>query len=99
MNFWNYVDSHDPTLGNSFLGATELVKKKKNADIDKCKYSGYGNGFYTKGTSSFSTGGSGTNVIIFRADISSSEHVDNKKKYILILGEGPIQGLDDTTFV
>ena len=29
MNFWNYVDSHDPTLGNSFLGAAELVKKKK----------------------------------------------------------------------
>ena len=24
-------------------------------------------------------------------------HVDNEKKYILILGEGPTQGLDDTT--
>ena len=29
--------------------------------------------------------------------MSSSEHVDNKKKDILILGEGPTQGLDDTT--
>ena len=29
--------------------------------------------------------------------MSSSVHVDNKKKYILILGEGPTQGLDDTT--
>ena len=29
--------------------------------------------------------------------MSSSVHVDNKKKYLLILGEGPTQGLDDTT--
>ena len=29
--------------------------------------------------------------------MSSSVHVDNKKKDILILGEGPTQGLDDTT--
>ena len=29
--------------------------------------------------------------------MSSSAHVDNKGKDILILGEGPIQGLDDTT--
>ena len=29
--------------------------------------------------------------------MSSSVHVDNKKKYISILGEGPTQGLDDTT--
>ena len=39
----------------------------------------------------------GKNVIIFRADMSSSVHVDNKGKDIVILGEGPIQGLDDTT--
>ena len=29
--------------------------------------------------------------------MSSSVHVDKKGKYILILGEGPTQGLDDTT--
>ena len=29
--------------------------------------------------------------------MSSSLHVDNKNKDILILGEGPKQGLDDTT--
>ena len=28
--------------------------------------------------------------------MSSSEHVDNKKKDILILGEGPPRRLDDT---
>ena len=37
------------------------------------------------------------NVIIFGADMSSSVHVDNKNKDILILGEGPTQGYDDTT--
>ena len=39
----------------------------------------------------------GENVIIFGADMSSSVHVDNKGKDILILGEGLTQGLDDTT--
>ena len=37
------------------------------------------------------------NVIIFGADISSSVHIDNKGKDILILGEGPTQELDDNT--
>ena len=27
--------------------------------------------------------------------MNSSVHIDNKNKYILILGEGPTQGLDD----
>ena len=39
----------------------------------------------------------GKNVNIFGVDISSSVHVHNKGKYILINGEGPTQGLDDTT--
>ena len=50
-----------------------------------------------KGTFAFPTGGFGKNVIIFGVDMSSSVHVDNGKKEILILGEGPTQGLDDTT--
>ena len=33
----------------------------------------------------------------FSADMSSSVHIDNKGEDILILGEGPTQGLDDTT--
>ena len=45
----------------------------------------------------FSIGiGFGRNRIIFGIDMSSSVHIDNKKKYILILGEGP-HGLDGTT--
>ena len=43
---------------------------------------------------SFSTSGFGKNVIFFGIDMSSSVHVAKSKKHILILGEGPIQGLD-----
>ena len=39
----------------------------------------------------------GKNVIIFGADMSSSLHIDNKNKDMLIIEEGPIQGLDDIT--
>ena len=39
----------------------------------------------------------GKNAIIFGVDMSSSVHLDNKKKDNLILGKGPTQGLDDTT--
>ena len=39
----------------------------------------------------------GKNVIIFRVDMSSSVHVDNKKKKVLIFGKGATQVLDDTT--
>ena len=50
-----------------------------------------------KGTFSFPTGGFGKNVILFGADMNSFVHIDDKKKDVLILVEGPIQGLDDTT--
>ena len=39
----------------------------------------------------------GKNVIVFGADMSSFVHIGNENKDILILGEGPTQGLDDTT--
>ena len=35
------------------------------------------------------------NVIIFGADMSSTVHIDNKGKDILIFGEGPTQGSDE----
>ena len=44
---------------------------------------------------SLRNGSFGRNVIIFGADMSSSVHVDNKIKDILILFEGQTQGLDD----
>ena len=74
----------------------ESVSLTKNNNIFKYKYSGNGIGFDRKGT--FSLGnGFGKNCTIFAVDTSSSVHVDNNKKYILILGEGLIQVLDGTT--
>ena len=65
------------------------VRLTKNAYIDKYRYSGYGIGFDRRGSFSFPGGGFGQNVIIFGVDMSSSVHVDNKKKDILILRKDP----------
>ena len=81
----------DPTQGSSLFGVVTLVK---NADIVKCKYSGYGFGFNTKGAFSFPTGGIGKRIITFGVDMSSSVHVASKKKDILILGQTPTQVLE-----
>ena len=83
----------DPTLKNFLFGAVTLTE---NADIDKYGHSGYGIGFDKKSSFSFLCGGFGRNVLIFRADMSSSAHIDNKKKDILGLGKEPAQGLEHT---
>ena len=67
----------------------------ENADIDQYKNLGYGIRFDRKGKFSFGNG-FGRNCINFGVDMSSSAHVDNKKKDTLILGDGPTQGLDST---
>ena len=74
----------------------EAVKLVKNADIYKYKYSGYGIRFDVRETFSVANG-FGKSVTILAVDMSSSVHVDDKKKDILILDEGPTQGLDDTS--
>ena len=86
-------DNNYPALENSLFGEVKLTK---NDDIDMYKHSGYRIGFDRRGTFSFPNGRFGCNVIIFRVDMGSSIHVDNKKIYILILGEGSTQRLDDT---
>ena len=68
----------------------------KNAYPDKRKYSCYSIGFDSRSEFLFADESYGKYVIIFRADMSSSVHYDNKGKEILILGEGPIQRLDGT---
>ena len=85
--------NNDPTLKNCLFGAVTLTK---NADIDKYGYSGYGIGFDRRSSFSFPSGGFGQNVIIFGVDMSSSAHINNKKKDILILGKGPTEGLEHT---
>ena len=66
----------DITLKNCF---SDAVKRTKNADIIKYKYSGYGIGFGGKMAFSHPSIGFGNKAIIFGVDMSSSVHVDNKK--------------------
>ena len=82
-------NNNDPTLKNCLFGAVTLTK---NTDIDKYGYSGYGIGFDRRSSFSFPGGGFGQNVLIFGVDMSSSSHIDKKKKDILVLGKGPTQG-------
>ena len=75
----NASSSHnnDPTLKNCLFGAVTLTK---NTDIDKYKYSGYGTGFDKRSSFSFPSGGFSQNILISGLNMSSSAHIDNKKK-------------------
>ena len=81
----------DFALNDCLFGSVQLIK---NADLDKYKNTDYDIGFDSCSEFLFTDGSYRKNVA---ADMSSSVHVDNKGKVILILGEGPTQGLDDTT--
>ena len=65
------------TLENCLFGAFKVTK---NAGVNKYKYFGYGIGFDEKGVFSHPAGSFGNNAVIFGLDMSSSVHVDNKKK-------------------
>ena len=69
------------------------VKVTKNADPDKYKYNGYGIRFDSRSQFSWTGGTCGKNVNLLGVDNSSSVHIHNKNKNILVLGEGPTQGL------
>ena len=73
------------------------VKLTKNADQNKHKYSGYGLGFNLRSKFSIPGGIMGRRAIIFGVDMSSSVHIDNENKDVLIFGKGPTQELDNTT--
>ena len=70
--------NNDPSLKNCLFGKVTLTK---NADIDMYGYSGYGIGF-DRSSFLFPGGGFGQNVLIFGANMSSSAHIDNKKRHI-----------------
>ena len=57
--------SADFKLGNCLFGSVKLTK---NADLDKCKYTGFGIGFDSRSEFSLPDGSYGKKVIIFVAD-------------------------------
>ena len=90
----NYNQTNNyPTLENSFFGAVKLTK---NNGVNNYKYSGYPIRFYGHGSFSYPGTGVGRNVIVFGVDMSSATKIDNRKKYILILGKGPTHVLEHT---
>ena len=73
------------------------VTLTKNADINKYKCSEYSIGFDRHEMFLFPSRGFGQRVIIFGVNMSSFVHVESKIKDILIFGETPTKGLNDTT--
>ena len=69
----------------------------KNTDPNKYSYSGYGIEFDSCSLFSIPNFRWSKNTIIFGVDMTSSVHVNNKNKDILILGKLQTQGLDNTT--
>ena len=89
------------TLGNCLFGEMKLIK---NVDPDKYGCSGYGIRFDARSQFSLPDRNWSKNVVIFVlisvhicAYLSSSVHVHDKEKNILVLVEGSTQELDDTT--
>ena len=78
----------DFTLKDCLFGGVTLAK---NADPYKHVHTVYGIRFDSCSEFSLSNGSGGKNVIIFGVGMTSSVHIKNKKKCILILGKGPTQ--------
>ena len=92
MILWSNIQGADFTLGNSLFGDVKLTQ---NAHPDLISINILA--FDTCGSILLLDGDEfGKNVIIFSGDTSSSIHIDNMKKDILILGEGPVDDLKNT---
>ena len=68
----------------------------RNEIISKFTYNGRGIAFDGEGSWSFGNDVF-RNVVIFGVDNSSSSHTDNRKNHFLVLGEGPTQGINDSS--
>ena len=69
-----------------------------NSKADKYNYSYHGIGFNSHSQFSWSDRSKEKKVIIFVVlSWYFSVHIDGRNKNILVLGEGPTQGLDNTT--
>ena len=94
LDSWPRDLDFDFTLKGGLFGGVKLAK---NSNPDKYVYSCCRIEFDTQIEFSLPDGSVGKNVIIFKADISSSVHINNKGKEILILGKGPTRRLNNIT--
>ena len=81
-------------IQNALFGAMEITK---NADTSKYKYKGYCISFDEGGSFSMGNINNGRNVLIFGVDESYVIHSNNKANNIYVMGDGIVQGINDTT--
>ena len=82
------------TVQNALFGSIQITK---NADTSKYEYKGYGICFDEGDTFSKGNITNGKNVLIFGVQESSLTHANNKGNNILVMDDGSVQGINDTT--
>ena len=85
----------DYTLQNALFGGVKITKNA--TDTSKHKYEGYGICFDEGGMFSMGNINNGRNVLIFGVHENSVIHSNNKANNIFIMGDGFVQGINDTT--
>ena len=101
INFFiNELDTWPRDLNSDFILRDCLfggVTLTESADPDIYIYTCYSFRFDLRSTFSLPGSSMGKNDSIFGADMSSSVHIDNKKKYSLIFSKGSTEGLGDSS--
>ena len=82
------------TVQNALFGSMQITK---NADTSKYEYKGHGICFDEGGTFGIGNVTNGRNVLIFGVHESSLTHANNKANNIYVMGDGFVQGINDTT--
>ena len=85
----------DYTVQNALFSGVKITKDP--TDTSKHKYEGYGICFDEGGMFSIGNTNNGRNVLIFGVHESSLVHKNNKENNIFIIGDGFVQGINDTT--
>ena len=83
------------TVQNVLFGGVKITKNA--TDTSKHKYEGYGICFDEGGMFSMGNINNGRNVLIFGVHGNSVVHSNNKANNIFIMGDGFVQGINDTT--
>ena len=90
------------TIQNALFGAMQITKDA--TDNSKNNYKGYGICFdkrsqfgHTITEGGFTHTTNGRSVLIFGADMSFSVHATNRANHIYLMGEGLMQGINNTT--
>ena len=85
----------DSTVQNALFGGVKITKNA--TDTSKHKYGGYGICFDEGGMFSMGNINNGRNVLIFGVHENSVIHSDNKVNNVFIMGDGFVEGINDTT--